>query len=254
MKLSNDLQSLSLHQNVYETAGTSYQNSVLLNNAAVRKRLPLKEPAEVVLPRRDTMYRIVNRAYDIFVAGVATVLLAPLFFLIAIAIKTTSSGPVMFRQERYGLNGKLFRIYKFRTMADDKGDATGIAQTVENDPRVTAIGRFLRKTSFDELPQIFNILKGEMSVVGPRPHVPGMLANGMDYEDFDHRYMMRHAVRPGLTGMAQVNGYRGETTTEESAHMRLEYDLMYIRNQSLMLDIQITANTFLKEFLGGTGY
>jgi lipopolysaccharide/colanic/teichoic acid biosynthesis glycosyltransferase len=174
--------------------------------------------------------------------------------LVAIAIKLSSPGPVFFRQDRYGLNNELFRIFKFRTMRHDKCDASGVAQTTKDDPRVTPIGRLLRKTSFDELPQIFNILKGEMSVVGPRPHVPGMLANGMLYEEFDGRYLARHVVKPGLTGLAQVNGFRGETSTPYAAKKRLDYDLAYVRRQSLALDIKVTLQTFWREFFRGSGY
>ncbi|QBY01806.1 sugar transferase [Rhodophyticola sp. CCM32] len=205
-------------------------------------------------PRRDRTYRVLNRSYDLIVASVALILLAPFFLFAAIAIKLGSRGPVFFRQDRHGLNGNLFRIYKFRTMRTESADVTGVAQTVKNDPRVTPIGRLLRKTSFDELPQILNILRGDMSVVGPRPHVPGMLANGTAYEEFDLRYMERHVVRPGLTGLAQVNGFRGETATEYSARMRLEYDLEYIRQQSILLDIKITFQTFWREFFRGSGY
>lgn len=205
-------------------------------------------------PRRDRGYRLANTIYDLTVASIALVLLAPLFLFIACAIKLSSPGPVMFRQMRYGLNGKQFSIYKFRTMSLGDCDHSGVTQTQKHDPRVTRIGRLLRKTSFDELPQIFNILKREMSVVGPRPHVPGMLSVGVLYEEFDQRYMMRHQVRPGLTGLAQVNGYRGETTTCAAARGRLDYDLEYIRRQSIWLDIKITAQTFWTEFVTGTGY
>ena len=204
--------------------------------------------------RRDLAYLFAKRVFDFSVAAMALVLLAPAFLLIAIAIKRSSPGPVFFCQDRYGLNGELFCVYKFRTMRSDDGDQSGVQQTVKDDPRVTRIGKLLRKTSFDELPQLLNILKGEMSVVGPRPHVPGMLAAGVLYEDFDPRYMGRHVVKPGLTGMAQVNGYRGETTTAEAARGRLDHDLEYIRRQSLPLDIAITARTFWTEFVSGSGY
>ena len=205
-------------------------------------------------PRRDARYRVMKTLFDVALAGAALVLLSPLFLVIATIIKLTSPGPVMFRQDRYGLNGEVFSIYKFRTMSQDDGDLSGVTQTVKDDPRVTAIGRFLRSTSFDELPQLINIVKREMSVVGPRPHVPGMLANGILYEEFDSRYMDRHRVLPGLTGLAQVKGFRGETNTEHSARMRLNYDLEYIRRQSIRLDLRITINTFWKEFFRGSGY
>ncbi|PJI92668.1 lipopolysaccharide/colanic/teichoic acid biosynthesis glycosyltransferase [Yoonia maricola] len=211
--------------------------------------------ADSPLPRQDSGYAVLSRAYDIAFAVVVITLLLPLLVILAIAIKASSKGPVFFRQQRYGLNGKLFSIYKFRTMSVDHCDASGVQQTVKNDPRVTSIGRLLRRTNFDEVPQIFNILKGEMSVVGPRPHVPGMLASGQLYEDFDPRYMGRHVVKPGLTGLAQVNGYRGETTDAGAARMRLEYDLAYVRRQSMPLDILITVQTFWKEFFrGSSGY
>ena len=205
-------------------------------------------------PRRDARYRVMKTSFDVALAGAALVLLSPLFLVIATIIKLTSPGPVMFRQDRYGLNGEVFSIYKFRTMSQDNGDLSGVTQTVKDDPRATASGRFLRSTSFDELPQLINIVKREMSVVGPRPHVPGMLANGILYEEFDSRYMDRHRVLPGLTGLAQVKGFRGETNTEHSARMRLNYDLEYIRRQSIRLDLRITINTFWKEFFRGSGY
>lgn len=181
------------------------------------------------------------------------VLLLPLLVGIALVVKLTSRGPVLFRQNRYGLDGVPFKVLKFRTMRADLGDASGIAQTVSNDPRVTPAGRFLRKSNFDELPQLINVLRGEMSLVGPRPHVPGMLAAGVPYEKFDGRYMDRHCVRPGLTGLAQVNGFRGETQTAWAARMRLELDLEYIEHQTFGLDMRILMGTFLREFLRGSG-
>lgn len=181
-------------------------------------------------------------------------LLLPLFVAIATAIKITSRGPVIFSQKRYGLNGELFTIFKFRTMHQHLGDGSGVAQTVSNDPRVTAVGSFLRRSNFDELPQLLNVLRGDMSLVGPRPHVPGMLAAGVDYEKFDKRYMDRHQVRPGITGLAQVNGFRGETTDAYSAKMRLEYDLQYLEQQCFLLDIKLIGQTVAREFISGNGY
>lgn len=206
------------------------------------------------LARRDRVFSVLKRTYDLSVASIALFLLAPFFLITAVVIRATSPGPVFFRQDRHGVHGELFSIYKFRTMRSDVCDNSGIAQTVKDDPRVTPIGRLLRKTSFDELPQILNILKGEMSVVGPRPHVPGMLANNMPYEKFDPRYQLRHVAKPGLTGLAQVRGFRGETSTPHQAFMRLECDLEYIKDQSLWLDIKITFRTFWNEFFSGTGY
>jgi len=242
---------------VHKTAANSNRAIIFLERRkAARNVRHAGVPFVATQPRarRDLAYLFAKRVFDIVVAGLALLLLAPAFLLIAIAIKRSSPGPVFFCQDRYGLNGDLFCVYKFRTMRSDDEDQTGVRQTVKDDPRVTRIGRLLRRTSFDELPQLLNILKGEMSVVGPRPHVPGMLAAGVLYEEFDPRYMGRHVVKPGLTGMAQVNGFRGETTSAEAARGRLEHDLEYIRRQSLPLDIAITARTFWTEFVSGSGY
>lgn len=195
-----------------------------------------------------------KRTFDLLGATAGIILLFPLLALIAVVIKANSQGPVIFRQMRYGEDGKLFEIYKFRTMYVDKCDHSGVRQTIANDPRVTAVGDFLRRSNFDELPQLFNVLRGEMSLVGPRPHVPGMLAAGIPYEDFDQRYMDRHKVKPGLTGLAQVNGCRGETKDRRAAQVRLEYDLSYIEQQSVRLDVKIIYETVVKEFFKGNGY
>ncbi len=195
-----------------------------------------------------------KRTLDLLGAGLGLVLLLPLFLVIAVAIKLTSRGPVFFRQARYGLNGDLFTILKFRTMHTHLCDKSGIAQTAQNDPRVTLVGKFLRRSNFDELPQLVNILRGDMSLVGPRPHVPGMLAAGVPYEDFDPRYMDRFKVPPGLTGLAQVKGFRGETRDSHAARMRLEHDLVYIRKQSIVLDVKIILETVVREFFSSNGY
>ncbi len=243
---------------VHKPATNSNRAVIFLDHrkAARNARHAANVPFVTAMPRarHDRAYLIAKRIFDIAVSLTALVLLAPAFLLIAIAIKRSSPGPVFFCQDRYGLNGELFCVYKFRTMRPDDGDQSGVQQTVKDDPRVTRIGKLLRKTSFDELPQLLNILKGEMSVVGPRPHVPGMLAAGKLYEDFDSRYMGRHVVKPGLTGLAQVNGFRGETMTAQAARGRLDHDLDYIRRQSLPLDIAITARTFWTEFVSGSGY
>jgi polysaccharide biosynthesis protein PslA len=198
--------------------------------------------------------RLLKRTFDLTGAGIGTVLLFPLLAAIGVAIKLTSKGPVFFRQQRYGLNGTHFTVLKFRTMHTQLCDRSGIKQTVAQDPRVTWVGSFLRKSNFDELPQLFNVLKGEMSLVGPRPHVPGMLAAGMPYEEFDMRYMDRHQVRPGITGLAQVKGFRGETKDDYAARMRLELDLKYIETSSLLLDAKIVLRTIAYEFFSGNGY
>ena len=196
----------------------------------------------------------VKRVLDIVGSACGIIALGPLLICISIAVKATSKGPVLFRQERYGLNGKRFTALKFRSMYTDRCDASGVSQTTRNDPRITRVGAFLRRSNFDELPQLINVLKGEMSLVGPRPHVPGMLAAGVPYEDFDLRYMDRHELRPGITGLAQINGFRGETTTRYAARMRLECDLAYIRKRSTLMDIRIIFGTVLREFVKGNGY
>ncbi|MEM8701100.1 MAG: sugar transferase [Pseudomonadota bacterium] len=205
-------------------------------------------------PVPGTGYGKLKRSLDIFGASAGLILLIPLLLAISVAIKATSRGPVIFRQERHGLNGTVFTILKFRTMYTHLGDGSGVAQTVCSDPRVTRVGSFLRKSNFDELPQLLNVLKGEMSLVGPRPHVPGMLAAGIAYEEFDTRYMRRHQVRPGITGLAQINGCRGATTDPVSARKRLDYDLEYLEKQSLLLDLKIIAQTIAREFFHGNGY
>jgi len=205
-------------------------------------------------PARGVIQSGLKKCIDLTGASAGLLLLFPLFVALAVAIKLTSRGPIFFRQWRYGLNGKKFAVLKFRTMYANQCDSTGISQTVANDPRVTLIGAFLRKSNFDELPQLINVLRGEMSLVGPRPHVPGMLAAGMPYEDFHPRYMDRHKVLPGITGLAQVNGFRGETKNAHAARMRLAYDLAYIERRSVILDVKILATTVAREFFNGNGY
>ena len=169
--------------------------------------------------------------------------ISPLFFFVAMAIKLDSRGPVFFKQKRYGLNNKLIDVYKFRTMHHSLTDQNAEKLTTRNDPRVTRVGNILRRTSVDELPQLINVLKGEMSLVGPRPHAISAKAGGRLYQDVVERYAARHRVKPGITGWAQVNGWRGETDTEEKIHKRVEYDLDYIANWSIWLDLKILFMT-----------
>lgn len=206
------------------------------------------------LYEKSWKFRATKKAIDVVGALVGLVLLAPLLIGCAIAIKATSTGPVFFRQERYGLNNKMFRIYKFRTMFTDRGDQTGVLQTTRDDPRITKVGSFLRKTSFDELPQLLNVLNGTMSLVGPRPHVPNMLAAGIRYEDLDFRYLDRHTMLPGITGLAQVSGFRGETRTYEAAIGRINKDIEYCSTATIKMDIKIIFRTLRCEFLGGSGF
>ena len=203
------------------------------------------EPSKVLLGTKRTL--------DVLGACLGLLTLAPLLIGIAIAIKATSPGPIFFRQKRYGYHNRRFWIYKFRTMHTHLGDQKGTCQTTTDDPRVTSVGRILRKSSLDELPQLINVLKGDMSLVGPRPHVPGMLAGGMLYEELTPYYFQRHHMRPGITGLAQVSGYRGGTTAPLSAIERLDRDLQYIEAWSLSLDIRILVQTVVREFISGSG-
>ena len=204
--------------------------------------------------RKEPASSIAKRLFDIAAAGGALLVLAPLLIAIAVVIKATSPGPALFFQYRYGYRNRRFKIYKFRTMRTDAGDARGVKQTVQGDTRVTPIGRILRKTSLDEIPQLINVLKGDMSLVGPRPHVPGMLAANLLYEDLVPFYFPRHTARPGITGLAQVSGCRGSTIESGRAISRIDYDLHYIEKWSLRLDISIIFRTIRKEFLSGSGF
>ena len=190
---------------------------------------------------------------DIPLAGMALLVLSPMLLTIAVLIRLGSKGPALFSQERVGLKCKPFRMVKFRTMREDSCDSTGLAQVVANDDRVTPIGRFLRATSIDELPQLWNILVGDMSIIGPRPMVEGMQAAGVDYREAVPYYDFRHLVKPGLSGWAQANGLRGPTTDMASARERIDHDCAYVQNFSLLLDIKIIARTILREFLTGSG-
>lgn len=195
-----------------------------------------------------------KRSIDIFVASSILLALAPVLLLIALLIKLDSPGPALFTQVRWGQHCRRIRIYKFRSMRADAGDASGVAQTVENDPRLTRIGAFIRKTNIDELPQLLNVLRGDMSLVGPRCHAIGMLAAGVRYEDLVPNYHDRHAVKPGLTGLAQMRGLRGPTDRPGKARARIASDLYYIENFSILLDLWIMFGTVMSEIKGGKGF
>jgi exopolysaccharide biosynthesis polyprenyl glycosylphosphotransferase len=173
----------------------------------------------------------------------ALVLLAPLMALVALAIRLESRGPVLFRQKRYGFNNELIEIYKFRSMYTGMADAEASRLVTRDDPRVTRVGRFIRRTSLDELPQLFNVVRGDLSLVGPRPHALKAKAVGRCYDDAVEDYFVRHKVKPGITGWAQINGWRGETDTQEKIEKRVEHDLYYIDNWTIFLDLYILART-----------
>jgi lipopolysaccharide/colanic/teichoic acid biosynthesis glycosyltransferase len=200
----------------------------------------------VMSPCRPTS-SVAKRAFDVVVSVTALLVLLPGLFAIALLIKLTSRGPIMFRQWRYGLNNEKFMICKFRTMHSAEADETGVRQTCKADARLTAIGAVLRRFSLDELPQLINVIRGEMSLVGPRPHVPGMLAAGVCYEVLVPHYFNRHRVRPGLTGLAQARGFRGSTVDAELAKARIELDLTYIDGWSFGLDLRIIIDTIWME-------
>ena len=199
------------------------------------------------VPLNDMVNAFIKRAMDIFGSLFALLLFSPVMLVVAVLIKLTSKGPVIFKQERVGLHNRNFMMYKFRSMvvqseADEKKE-----WTTKNDSRVTGIGKFIRKTSIDELPQLFNVLSGKMSLIGPRPERPQFVEK---FREEIPRYMVKHQVRPGLTGWAQVNGLRGDTSIEE----RIRYDIYYIENWSLGLDLKILFLTFFKGFVNKNAY
>ena len=191
-----------------------------------------------------------KRVFDVALAWIALMLTWPVLLAVALAIKQSSAGPVLFKQRRYGLNGEEILIYKFRSMTVCE-DGAEVAQATPQDGRVTPLGAFLRRTSLDELPQIFNILEGKMSFVGPRPHA---VAHNEAYRKLINGYMIRHKVRPGITGWAQVNGLRGETPTIDKMRQRVQYDLDYLKNWSFWLDLKIIARTVLIIFNDRNAY
>lgn len=191
-------------------------------------------------PELPAFARILKRSFDVVAAIVALLLLAPLLAAIAYAVSREGGGPVLFRQAREGYQRSLFRIFKFRTMVPDAEASGGFRQARQRDPRVTRTGAFLRRSSFDELPQIFNVLTGDMSIVGPRPHVPQLS------EEFAHKidsYYERLNTRPGITGLAQVSGLRGETETLDRMEQRVRRDIEYIHRWSLTADLSICVQT-----------
>jgi lipopolysaccharide/colanic/teichoic acid biosynthesis glycosyltransferase len=199
------------------------------------------------------MWCAVKRGMDIALALLGLTVLLPALLGIALLVKLTSPGPVLFVQARTGCGGRPFPLVKFRTMHVHLEDRTGFCQTVKNDPRVTWFGALLRRKSLDELPQLLNVLAGHMSLVGPRPHVTPMLAGGVEYEELVPYYRLRQAVRPGLTGWAQVNFYRGPTTDARRAIARIDHDIAYIQNFSIWLDVKILLLTLWREFFGAAG-
>ncbi|WP_174507949.1 undecaprenyl-phosphate glucose phosphotransferase [Klebsiella oxytoca] len=207
-----------------------------------------------VVPLFDTPLSGVNmifkRLEDIVVSSMILILISPALLAISAAVKISSPGPVIFRQIRYGMDGKPIKVWKFRSMTVMENDGI-VTQATKNDVRVTKVGRFLRSSSLDELPQFFNVLFGQMSVVGPRPHA---VAHNEQYRALIKGYMLRHKVKPGITGLAQINGWRGETDTLEKMEKRIEFDLLYIRGWSIWLDMKIIFLTVFKGFFNKSAY
>ncbi len=187
--------------------------------------------------------RLKKRAFDLAVTIPLLVFLAPLLIVVAIAIKLDSPGPILFRQPRVGQGNRIFSIYKFRSMRTENGDQNGDQSTQVNDHRITRVGNFIRKTSIDELPQLINVLRNEMSVVGPRPHALGSLAGDKLFWEINQRYWLRHALKPGITGLAQVRGYRGATDRQEDLEARLQSDLEYLEGWRMWRDVTILFQT-----------
>jgi putative colanic acid biosynthesis UDP-glucose lipid carrier transferase len=235
------------------TASVSFLPQVL---SAGVPNLHIEEVAGVPLftsfdsPFADSGRRLVKRATDVAVAAILLVVAAPLMVLVGVAVKVSSRGPVLFRQRRHGLDGREILIYKFRTMTVME-DGARVDQAQRSDPRVTRLGRYLRRSSLDELPQLVNVLQGRMSVIGPRPHA---LAHNEQYRRLIAGYARRHKIKPGLSGLAQVNGCRGETKTVDAMRARVEHDLYYLRNWSLWLDLRIAFKTLAVVFRDPNAY
>ena len=227
-------------------------------------------PADIKMPARATSLRFSPRTYshvgsvamidlydkpiadwgtiskwlfDKVVGAVALTLLTPIMALVALAVKLDSKGPALFRQKRYGFNNELIEVYKFRSMYTDRCDTAAVKLVTKGDPRVTRVGRIIRKTSLDELPQLINVILGDLSLVGPRPHALQAKAGTQLYDEVVDGYFARHKVKPGITGWAQINGWRGETDTEEKIQKRVEHDLYYIENWSVFFDLYILLKT-----------
>ncbi len=210
----------------------------------------------MVLQRRplNEQQRLYKRIFDIAVSLSGLIFLSPLFLLVMIAIKLDSSGPVFFRQPRRGFNNRQFLVFKFRSMYRRQTDILSLRQTSRDDPRVTRVGKWLRKLSIDELPQLLNVLRGDMSIVGPRPHALQTRVEGELLDDVIDEYGLRYQVKPGITGLAQINGARGQLVTRDDVKRRVEYDLEYIQHWSLWTDLEIILLTVRREIISNHAF
>jgi exopolysaccharide biosynthesis polyprenyl glycosylphosphotransferase len=224
----------------------------------VEQRLQFRSPIEhgrvLQHQRQSSGSFLIKRSIDLVGAGLALVLLSPLLLAIAVAIRLDSPGPALFKQVRWGYGGREFLMWKFRSMRTDTSDHSGSRLTTRNDSRVTRLGALLRSTSLDELPQLVNILKGELSIVGPRPHPCGATAGGVLYDDLIGNFKARYRVRPGLTGLAQCSGLRGNTDTEEKLFDRFEKDMEYVETWTILGDIKIMLRTVVHVIRGENAY
>lgn len=233
----------SIVADVYVVADFAKMNSRVPDAASING-----VPVLMVGRRPLADWELIQKAtFDRICAALLLLPLAPVFLLLALLIKLDSRGPVLFRQIRIGFNNVPFHCYKFRTMYHHMSDMLANQQTTRDDPRVTRVGRWLRRFSLDELPQIFNVLLGDMSLVGPRPHAPHTKAGDQLFQEAVAEYAVRHRVKPGITGWAQVNGLRGETRTVEQIQKRVDHDIFYIENWSMLFDIKILLLTLLRE-------
>lgn len=192
----------------------------------------------------------IKRAIDLGVGSIITICILPVMLAVAVGVKLSSPGPILFKQDRYGLGGKKIKVWKFRSMKVMENSEV-VTQATKGDPRVTKFGSFIRRTSLDELPQFFNVLQGTMSIVGPRPHA---VSHNEQYRKIVHNYMIRHKVKPGITGLAQIKGYRGETDTIDKMEKRVEYDIRYMQNWTPLYDFKIIFLTIFKGFVSETAY
>ncbi len=221
-------------------------------NTAINFGYSIENIRKVMRSRRHQLFA--KRSLDVLVSFVSLAFFAPIFLVICMIICVESKGSPIFSQIRWGMNGRKIRVYKFRSMRAELGDRAGLVQTVKNDPRVTRTGAFLRRTNIDELPQLLNVLKGDMSLVGPRCHAIGMMGGGVPYEELVPNYHLRHLMRPGITGLAQMRGLRGPTVRPSKARARVACDLLYVTNFTFMMDLKIILGTMMAELRGGTGF
>lgn len=229
--------------------GACIQGEIVVPELAALKPLGVGHHGEiptmvVAVGALDWFDRVIKRTFDVVLASSAVILFSPLLIIVSIAIKFDSQGPIIFKQTRIGRGNEMFKVFKFRSMRANLSDILGHRSATRDDDRITRIGRIIRSTSIDELPQLFNVIKGDMSIVGPRPHALGSRAAEKLFWEVDQRYWHRHAARPGLTGLAQVRGFRGATIEEKDLRNRLQADLEYVENWSIWRDIKIIFLTF----------